>query len=84
MTSPCAMKGAAFHAAELSHIFDKFYRARKGDCGTAGTGLGLSVARGFVEVFGGRSTRPTAPTANGAIFTLTMPVEDKERENHGK
>ena len=80
-----ADEGPGIPAAELSHIFDKFYRARKGDLGAAGTGLGLSVARGFVEAFGGTLDAANRGDAGGAVFTLTMPVGEKPEEgDHGK
>ena len=69
-----ADEGPGIPAAELPHIFDKFYRARKADLGVAGTGLGLSVARGFVEAFGGTLAAANRSDRSGAIFTLTMPV----------
>ena len=66
-------EGPGVPISELPHIFDKFYRVRKADRKVAGTGLGLSVARGFVESFGG-----TLSAANrdetGAIFSLTVPL----------
>jgi two-component system sensor histidine kinase KdpD len=77
-------EGRGIPVAELPHIFDKFYRARKGDYGTAGTGLGLSVARGFVEAFGGTLDAANRTDREGAVFTLTMPVDDKQRVNHGQ
>ncbi|HUO02719.1 MAG TPA: ATP-binding protein, partial [Rhizomicrobium sp.] len=80
-----ADEGPGIPDTELSHIFDKFYRARKGDSGAAGTGLGLSVARGFVEAFGGTLSADNRKGARGAVFTLTMPVGEKPGEgDHGK
>ena len=38
---------------DLERIFDKFYRAQKGDQVRAGTGLGLAISRGFVEAMHG-------------------------------
>src|SRR5262249_8787655 len=46
-------EGSGIPPADLPHVFDKFHRVRKSDRKIAGTGLGLSVARGFVESFGG-------------------------------
>ena len=43
-------------AGDLEHIFDKFYRAQKGDQVRAGTGLGLAISRGFVEAMRGTIT----------------------------
>jgi two-component system sensor histidine kinase KdpD len=42
-------EGDGIPPADLEHIFDKFYRAEKGDRVRAGTGLGLAISRGFVE-----------------------------------
>ena len=42
-------KGEGIPAGDLENIFDKFYRAQKGDQVRAGTGLGLAISRGFVE-----------------------------------
>jgi two-component system sensor histidine kinase KdpD len=66
-------EGPGIPLSELPHIFDKFYRVRKADHGVAGTGLGLSVARGFVESFGGTLAAGNRDRS-GAIFTLTVPV----------
>ena len=77
-------EGRGIPLAELPHIFDKFYRARKGDYGAAGTGLGLAVARGFVEAFGGTLTAANRTDREGAIFTLIMPAEDKQGDSHGR
>ncbi|HKD48738.1 MAG TPA: ATP-binding protein, partial [Rhizomicrobium sp.] len=80
-----ADEGPGIPTAELPRIFDKFYRARKGDLGTAGTGLGLSVARGFIEAFGGTLDAANRTDREGAIFTLTLPIgEGQERGNHGR
>src|SRR5476649_465815 len=46
-------EGEGIPDGDLERIFDKFYRARKGDQVRAGTGLGLAIARGFVEAMHG-------------------------------
>ena len=58
----------------LPHIFDKFYRAKASDSRIAGTGLGLAVARGFVESFGGKLAAANRSDRSGAALTLTLPV----------
>ena len=55
-------EGDGIPPADLEHIFDKFYRARKGDQVRAGTGLGLAISRGFVEAMHGTIAAATAPT----------------------
>ena len=59
---------------DVQRIFDKFYRARKGDRVRAGTGLGLAIARGFVEAMGGTLTAANRTDRTGAAFTLELPV----------
>jgi two-component system sensor histidine kinase KdpD len=58
--------------AELSErVFEKFYR---GDGRTAGgLGLGLAIARGFVEAHGG-SINAENRDGGGARFTINLPV----------
>ncbi|HEY0882560.1 MAG TPA: DUF4118 domain-containing protein [Archangium sp.] len=51
-------------------LFEKF--ARGEHPGTQGAGLGLAVARGIVEVHGGRLTASRSPLG-GARFTITLP-----------
>ncbi|WP_239501634.1 sensor histidine kinase, partial [Stenotrophomonas maltophilia] len=46
-------EGNGIPADELDSVFDKFYRAEKGDHVRPGTGLGLAISRGFVEAMRG-------------------------------
>jgi two-component system sensor histidine kinase KdpD len=55
----------------LPHLFDKFYRAPKAKAG--GSGLGLSIVKGFVEAHGGRVQAQNRP-GGGAEFTVRMPL----------
>ena len=48
--------------SELERIFDKFYRGVEADRKRAGTGLGLTICRGFVEAMGGTIVAATGPT----------------------
>jgi signal transduction histidine kinase len=55
-------------------IFEKFGRGHTaGSPGTPGTGLGLFIARSIAEAHGGSLEVWSAP-AQGATFTLTLPV----------
>jgi two-component system sensor histidine kinase KdpD len=67
-------EGEGIPAADLEHIFDKFYRAEKGDRVRAGTGLGLAISRGFVEALHGRITAANRPDRPGAVFAIRLPV----------
>jgi two-component system sensor histidine kinase KdpD len=67
-------EGEGVPPAELEHIFDKFYRAQKGDQVRAGTGLGLAISRGFVEAMHGTITAANRTDRSGAAFTIRLPV----------
>jgi two-component system sensor histidine kinase KdpD len=54
--------GPGIPAADLPHVFDSFYRARREDRIVPGTGLGLAIARGLTEAMGG-SIEATSPRA---------------------
>ncbi|MBV8754930.1 MAG: hypothetical protein JO328_18905, partial [Hyphomicrobiales bacterium] len=61
-------------ADDIERIFDKFYRARKGDKQRAGTGLGLAISRGFVEAMHGTITAANRTDRSGAVFTIRLPI----------
>jgi two-component system sensor histidine kinase KdpD len=67
-------EGEGIPAADIERIFDKFYRAQKGDQVRAGTGLGLAIARGFVEAMQGTLAAENRGDRQGAVFTITLPV----------
>jgi two-component system sensor histidine kinase KdpD len=72
-------EGEGIPPSELEHIFDKFYRAQKGDQVRAGTGLGLAISRGFVEAIGGTIVAANRSDRAGAVFTITLPVPAETR-----
>jgi two-component system sensor histidine kinase KdpD len=64
-------RGTGIAAADLDRIFDKFFR--RGERGT-GTGLGLSVARGFINAMGGTITAESPAVRNhGTRFVIRLP-----------
>ncbi|HEX2891693.1 sensor histidine kinase KdpD [Vineibacter terrae] len=67
-------EGPGLAAADLPHVFEKFYRAREGDRRRAGTGLGLAIAKGFVEAQGGRIVARNRPGRSGAEFVISFPA----------
>ena len=67
-------EGDGIAEEDAERLFDKFYRARKGDRVRAGTGLGLAIARGFVEAMGGTVTAGNRTDRQGARFVITLPV----------
>ncbi|MEJ0079141.1 MAG: sensor histidine kinase KdpD [Alphaproteobacteria bacterium] len=67
-------EGDGIPAHDLERIFDKFYRAQKGDRVRAGTGLGLAISRGFVEAMHGTVQAANRNDRSGAVFTVRLPV----------
>ena len=67
-------EGEGIPSSDLGRIFDKFYRARKGDQVRAGTGLGLAISRGFIEAMHGQIIAANRPDHSGAVFTITLPI----------
>ena len=67
-------EGDGIPPADLEHVFDKFYRAEKGDRVRAGTGLGLAISRGFVEAMHGAITAANRTDRPGAVFAIRLPV----------
>jgi two-component system sensor histidine kinase KdpD len=67
-------EGEGIPSADLEYIFDKFYRAEKGDQVRAGTGLGLAISRGFIEAMHGTITAANRSDRSGAVFAIRLPV----------
>lgn len=68
--------GIGIKKSDLSHIFDRFYRAdsarsRGGESG--GYGLGLSIAKSIIKAHHGH-IRVSSQPQKGTVFTLTFPV----------
>jgi two-component system sensor histidine kinase KdpD len=60
----------------LDRLFDRFFRVQRGDSKPAGSGLGLSICKGFVESMGGTiAVRSPVHGGRGASFVVTFPIE---------
>lgn len=68
-------EGPGIASADLSRVFDKFFRGRSDRRSRGGVGLGLSVTRGLVESFGGAVTAmsPVAG-ARGTRMEVRLPA----------
>ncbi len=55
-------------------IFRKFARLAHGDAKPPGTGLGLTIAKGFVEAMKGTIAVANRSDSSGAIFTIRLPA----------
>jgi two-component system sensor histidine kinase KdpD len=69
-----ADRGPGVPAEWLPRIFDKFFRAPSAP--TGGSGLGLTIVKGFVEAHAGTVTADNRP-GGGAIFTMRLPQLEK-------
>lgn len=78
-----ADRGMGIPAADLTRIFDKFYRARQSEGTTNGTGLGLSICRTIIEAHRGKIWAENRKDS-GAVIHFFIPVEEKDREMIGQ
>jgi two-component system, OmpR family, sensor histidine kinase KdpD len=67
-------EGEGIPPGELESVFDKFYRAQKGDHVRPGTGLGLAIARGFIEAMHGTISAANRTDRSGAVLTIRLPI----------
>jgi two-component system sensor histidine kinase KdpD len=68
--------GPGLAAADLPHLFERFYRGAAAQRRTSGTGMGLSIARGMLAAEHGRLWAENGPEG-GAQFTMVVPAETK-------
>jgi two-component system, OmpR family, sensor histidine kinase BaeS len=64
--------GIGIPAAELPHIFDRFWRGRQA-AQTSGTGIGLAIAAELTRAHGGDLAAQSEPGI-GTTMTLTLPA----------
>jgi two-component system sensor histidine kinase KdpD len=69
-----ADRGPGIPPEWLPRIFDKFFRAPSGAAG--GSGLGLTIVKGFIEAHHGTVTAENRP-GGGAMFVLRLPQPEK-------
>lgn len=69
-----ADQGPGISPESLPRIFDKFYRAPNAP--TGGSGLGLTIVKGFIEAHGGTVTAENRP-GGGARFAIHLPQPDQ-------
>lgn len=68
--------GPGIAAADIPHLFDRFYQSRQSVApatGEGGKGLGLAIVKRIVELHGGRVAVTSVP-GMGTQVTLTLPA----------
>ena len=70
-------EGPGIKAADLSRVFEKFYRGGRNDGRRAGTGLGLSICRGLIDAMGGNiEAQSPAVRRRGTRIVIRLPAAD--------
>jgi len=72
--------GIGIAREDLDRIFDRFYRAEGAE--ERGTGLGLPIVRGLLELHG-CSIRAESEPGRGSAFTFTLPVPSDASDQTG-
>lgn len=62
--------GSGISVQHVRHIFDRFYQI---DVNHAGSGIGLALAKAFVELHGGEITADSVE-GKGTVFTVDIPM----------
>lgn len=67
--------GIGIAPEHLPHLFERFYRADGSRSRAAGgTGIGLTIAKGLVELQGGTITARSEGLGKGSTFTIRLPA----------
>ncbi|MCA9419819.1 MAG: response regulator, partial [Nitrospira sp.] len=65
--------GVGMSRETLLHVFERFFRARESLGRTfEGTGIGLALVKGLVQIHGGKIYVDSEP-GRGSVFTVTLP-----------
>jgi signal transduction histidine kinase len=69
--------GVGIDAAELPHIFERFYRgSRSNEARSSGSGLGLAIVRSIVDMHGG-TVEVESRVGSGSRFAVTLPRDPR-------
>jgi signal transduction histidine kinase len=72
--------GVGIDAAELPHIFERFYRGtRANEARGSGSGLGLAIVRSIVDMHGGTVSVESRLNA-GSTFTVILPRDPRRAD----
>jgi len=73
--------GIGMTPEQVSHVFDKFYRADESNTARQGIGLGMSIARHIVEAHGGDIVVESEP-GKGTTVSFSVPINAQEGLQH--
>ncbi len=65
--------GVGISEQDLVHIFERFYKASHSRNDETGSGLGLSIAKEFIEKFNGEISI-SSTLQKGTLVTITLPI----------
>jgi two-component system sensor histidine kinase BaeS len=72
--------GDGISAEQLSHVFERFYRADVArDRSHGGAGIGLAIAKAITEAHGGRISAASRGPGMGSTFTVSLPTQPDRR-----
>ena len=71
--------GPGVAAGDHERLFDRFYRGGSGSGAPSGLGIGLTIARGFVEAMHGRIEAGPSDLG-GLAITIVLPTATVDRE----
>ncbi len=66
--------GVGLAAEDTERVFERFYRAGGQPRRSAGSGVGLTIARSIARAHGGDITAASPGPGQGATFTVTLPL----------
>jgi signal transduction histidine kinase len=80
-------EGIGIEPGELDRIFDRFYttadttrhKSGKFEFATRGSGLGLSIAKSYVEAHGGTIRAESDGVGKGSCFRIRLPLAENEK-----
>jgi signal transduction histidine kinase len=66
--------GVGLEVQDTERVFERFYRVLGHPRRSAGSGVGLTIARGIARAHGGDITASSAGRGHGASFTVVLPL----------
>ncbi|HEY4991646.1 MAG TPA: HAMP domain-containing sensor histidine kinase [Nakamurella sp.] len=76
--------GVGLTEQDVERVFERFYRAPGQPRRSAGSGIGLTIARGIARGHGGDVTASSAGPGRGASFTVVLPWRSPHRSGAGE